>query len=81
VLALLVTLWTSWKRATHALGSGIQWLMMASVYVLVFPPVVLGLRLTRPDPTDRGPGAPGAPSEWKPPRDPRQDVRRAQRPW
>ena len=81
MLAVMKRLWWGWKKAVHGLNAAISWTLMSIVYWTAMFPVAMGFRVFRPDPTDRGLGDPEAASHWLPPREERQDVRRAQRPW
>ena len=81
MLELMKTVWRRWKGFTHNLNHVISVVLMTFVYVVAVAPVAMGFKIARPDPIDRGLGDPGAASFGQPVRIPRQDIRRAQRPW
>ena len=81
VLALMKSIWRSWKGFAHGLVAGQTWLLMAISYVGADAPVALGFRLFKPDPLDRGLGDAQATTYWQTPKMGHQDIRRAQRPW
>lgn len=81
MLAVLKAIWRGWKNAVHGINAAIAFVLMSTVYWSTMFPVAMGFKLFRPDPIDRGLGDPEGASYWLAPRDGRQDVRRAQRPW
>ena len=81
MLNLLKTIWRSWKKAVHGLNAAISFTLMALVYWFALLPVAVGFRLFKRDALDRGPGDATALTAWTPIRSPREDIRRAQRPW
>ncbi len=81
VLRLMKAIWARWKRAVHGINAAISFVLMTFVYITAMGPVAMWFRLFRPDPIDRGLGAPDLRTYWLTVRAEAQDVRRAQRPW
>ena len=81
MLALLKTIWKSWKRIVHNLNAGISWTLMTIAYITAIGPVATWFKLTGADLTDRGLGDEEADSYWLAIPQEDEDIRRAQRPW
>ena len=81
MLAILKLVWRKWKAFAHGLVAAQSWLLMAVAYWIAVMPVAVFFKLFRPDSLDRGLGEPGASTQGMVHRSPRQDIRRAQRPW
>lgn len=78
---MMKQIWRTWKRGVHGINGAIAWTLMTITYVFAVSPVAVGLRLFKPDLLDRGKGDATATTFGKAITRPRQDVRRAQRPY
>ena len=81
MLAILKTIWRTWKKGVHGINAAISWTLMSFVYWTAVMPVALFMKMTGRQLLDRSLGEPTAKTFWCPPRSPPQDIRRSQRPW